>query len=243
MSDIYNKAIGYSPLEDVDRDKLLRQIRVNKEIIDEFFFGQPADRILVAGAGQGDEAEFIHKEFNLLTIGVDINIGNLNDSQKHDRLSFYKQDLENLAFIDNSFSLIYSFHVLEHVSDHLATLRELHRVLSVGGVLFIGFPNRHRLFSYIGTSQKVSLFDKIKWNLNDYLYRISGRFENKYGAHAGFSEKEFLSDATSIFQNVQPVRDQYMLIKYAKIRRILRFIVHTGLAEILFPSNYYICIK
>jgi SAM-dependent methyltransferase len=132
---------------------------------------------------------------------------------------------------------------LEHVSDHLAVLKELWRVLRPDGVLFIGFPNKHRLFSYIGTSQKVSILEKIKWNLNDYLYKLKGQFENKYGAHAGFTEREFLSDSIGIFREVRPVRNEYMLIKYASLQFFMRFSAYIGLGEILFPSNYYICIK
>jgi ubiquinone/menaquinone biosynthesis C-methylase UbiE len=243
MNENYDKTIGYSPLENVDREKLRRQIGVNRTIIDNYFSIKPANRILVAGAGQGDEAELIFENFNVETVGVDLNINNLDASKQRAGLSFYKQDLERLAFADDTFSLIYSFHVLEHVSDHLAVLKELRRVLSTDGVLFIGFPNKRRLFSYISTSQKVSILEKIKWNLNDYLYRIKGRFENKYGAHAGFTEREFLSDTAGIFFEVRSVRNEYMLIKYASLQWFVRFSAYMGLGEILFPSNYYICIK
>lgn len=243
MNNKYNKTIGYSPLEDVDRDKMRQVILVNKTIIDKYFSSNPTSRILVAGAGQGDEADLIFDEFKLETIGVDINIINADGSKIRKGLSFHRQNLEKLAFVNNSFSMIYSFHVLEHVSDHLAVLRELHRVLSPGGVLFIGFPNKHRLFSYISTSQKASVLEKIKWNINDYIYRVKGKFENKYGAHAGFSEKGFVSESSGIFQKVLPVRNEYMLIKYAGIKRLINMSIRMGFAEILFPSNYYVCIK
>ena len=41
--------------------------------------------------------------------------------------------------------------------------------------------------------------DRIKWNINDYKYRLRGKFENKFGAHAGFTEKEFIKDASQCF--------------------------------------------
>lgn len=236
----YDKAIGYSPLEDVDRDKLRRQIRMIKRLVFRQFLDKPANSILVAGAGQGDEAELIFEEFALNTVGVDINLARF---KSRPGLSLSKQNLENLAFVENAFSFIYSYHVLEHVADHLVVLRELCRVLIPGGVMFIGFPNKNRLFSYVGTTQKASALEKIKWNLNDYRYRLQGKFENKYGAHAGFTESEFLSAASGIFQTVLPVRNEYMLAKYARLGLMIRAFIFMGLGEILFPSNYYICVK
>jgi ubiquinone/menaquinone biosynthesis C-methylase UbiE len=242
MKKTYSNEIGYSPLENVDRTKMRQLVRCNKELVDKYFSGNQGDKILVAGAGQGDEAELIFDEFGFETIGVDINIVNLTTLERQLGVSLCKQNLENLAFVDNSFSFIYSYHVLEHVSDHLAVLKELRRVLKPGGVLFIGFPNKHRLFSYIGTSQKASALEKIKWNLTDYSYRIRGMFENRCGAHAGFSEREFLFDVDGIFQEVHPVRNEYMMIKYARFRFLLSFLTFLGLGEVLFPSNYYICL-
>jgi len=243
VNNTYNKAIGYSALGNVDRDKMRLLIQGNKKIVDKYFSGDPDSKILVAGAGQGDEAELIFDEFNLDTIGVDINIEKLAASIKYPGLSLCKQDLERLAFADNSFSFIYSYHVLEHVSNHVAVLNELCRVLEPDGVLFVGFPNKHRLISYIGTSQKASMLEKIKWNVNDYVYRARGKFQNKYGAHAGFSEKEFLLDSAGVFREVYPVRNEYMSTKYARFRQAIALVVTIGLGEILFPSNYYICIK
>lgn len=243
MKNIYSKTIGYSPLEFVDQDKLLQVIRVNKRIIDEYFLAGKEDKILVAGAGSGHEAVLIYKEFHLKTIGVDLNIDLHNLPSENLGLLFQRQDLTSLAFGRDTFSLIYCYHVLEHVADHMAVLKEIYRVLKPGGVLFIGFPNKNRLISYIGTSQKASGFDKIKWNVNDYIYRLQGKFENKYGAHAGFTEKEFIKDASSVFEKINPVRNNYMSIKYAKLGALISYIIKTKLEEFIFPSNYYICIK
>jgi hypothetical protein len=116
-------------------------------------------------------------------------------------------------------------------------------VLKPGGVLFIGFPNKNRLISYIGTSQQASVWDKIKWNINDYLYRLQGKFENIHGAHAGFTEKEFIRDASSVFETIDPVRNKYMILKYPNFGVIMTYIIKTKLEEFIFPSNYFICLK
>lgn len=239
----YDKTIGYSPLENVDLEKLRNLIEVNSRIIEGFFRPEKGGAILVAGAGQGDEAEIIYERYGLRTIGVDINIMEKKKFDNSQGVVLQRQDLLHLAFKNDVFNLIYSYHVLEHVSDPLAALREMERVLMPGGVLFIGFPNKHRLFSYIGTSQKASLLDKLKWNVNDYLFRLRGKFENKYGAHAGFSEKEFVNLASGVFPSVYPVRNRYMLYKYARISWLIHAMIRSRTNEIFFPSNYYICMK
>jgi ubiquinone/menaquinone biosynthesis C-methylase UbiE len=239
----YDKTIGYSPLEDVDEKKMLQVIRVNKRIIDDYYHPMPEDRLLVAGAGHGREAIIVAGEFRISTFGVDLNIVKIDIPPASMPVSFQRQDISSLGYSDGAFSVIYCYHVLEHVDDHLKVLGELSRVLKTGGVLFIGFPNKHRLISYIGTSQKVTFLDRIKWNFQDYLYRLRGKFENKYGAHAGFSEKEFLASAAGHFSIVHTVRNQYMLCKYARYRTLMNLVIKTGLNEFVFPSNYYICVK
>jgi ubiquinone/menaquinone biosynthesis C-methylase UbiE len=243
MNTDYDPTIGYSPLECIDVEKVRKVIQVNKQIINEYYSPQDGDLILVAGAGRGDEAVLINQEFGIKTIGIDLNIARPALGEKSPGVVFQRQDLMALAFGNSVFSLVYSYHVIEHVTNHLVALRELCRVLKPGGVLFIGFPNKNRLLSYIGTSQRVSALEKLKWNINDYLFRFKGKFENKYGAHAGFSEQEFVREASKVFSVVHPVRNQYMLLKYGKLRGVIRALVSTGMAEIIFPSNYYICIK
>jgi ubiquinone/menaquinone biosynthesis C-methylase UbiE len=243
MRNRYSRTIGYSPLEDVDAEKMFQVIKINKKIIDEYYESRINDTILVAGAGLGQEAYLINKEFHLKTVGVDLHIKQHDPSLISQDIVFQRQDLTTLAFNKNTFALVYCYHVLEHVDDPISVLKEFYRVLKPGGVLFIGFPNKHRLLSYIGTSQKVSELDKLKWNINDYKYKLSGKFENKFGAHAGFIEKEFIKDASSIYDTIRPVRDNYMLLKYPLYQMIIRYLIKTKLEEIVFPSNYYICIK
>lgn len=241
MLNDYDEVVGYSPLELVDQEKLERLISINKTLIDYYYVPNKGDVILVAGAGRGDEAYHICKIYQQKTIGVDINIQTRDEFSIVKKLYLLNQDLAALAFKSNSFSLIYSYHVLEHVSDPVAILQELKRVLHPQGVLFIGFPNKKRLFSYFGTSQKASLLEKLKWNINDYVQRFRGKFENKYGAHAGFSMDEFLEISSDIFESVKSVRDQYMTLKYFHYKWIIRILVVTKMAEYFFPSNYFIC--
>ncbi len=238
----YDSTIGYSDLDDINPDKAKQTIFVIKTIIDHHSIQDKDSKILVAGCGNGTEAALLCEAYNAPTIGVDISLEATIIPEKG-KLSLQKQDLMNLTFQDQSYSLIYSYHVLEHVPDHIKVLKELFRVLSSKGTLFIGFPNKNRLIGYIGTHQNVSMLDKIRWNLTDYKKKLLGQFENRLGAHAGFSQKEFLKDAGAIYQEVIPVRNEYMRLKYANHIGIINFLIASGLSKYLFPSNYYICKK
>jgi ubiquinone/menaquinone biosynthesis C-methylase UbiE len=243
MQNSYDDVIGYSPLEEFDEQKLARQISINFQVMGSFYARQPDDVILVAGAGVGKEAVLVYEETRNTTYGVDLNIRSEYVPSGKTPVLLQVCDLSNLSLIDEVFNVIYSFHVLEHVPNHMIVLKELNRVLYPEGILFIGFPNKNRLVSYIGTSQKVGIINRIRWNLRDYQKRLSGQFENQLGAHAGFSQKEFLHDATSIFSKVIPVRDYYMKIKYPGLEKIFIAVSKLGLSEFLFPSNYFICFK
>ena len=246
MAKDYDVTIGYSPLECVDKRKVQQAIINNKKIIDGYYSSKQEDIILVAGTGNGHEAAELSTVLHQNVIGVDINLVPNQIPRNSDNLTFFVQDLMTLAFADKSFSFIYCNHVLEHVKDHLVVLKELYRVLKDNGVLFIGFPNKHRLVAYTGTTQNASIYDKLKWNLVDYKYRLTGKFENKYGAHAGFAENEFIEDASELFQIIHSVRDQYFLLKYSKHqvgKLFIELLIKTGVKNFVFPSNYFICIK
>jgi ubiquinone/menaquinone biosynthesis C-methylase UbiE len=55
-------------------------------------------------------------------------------------LPIIKGSAENLPFENDSFDVVYSSHVLEHVKSEEQTLDEMKRVLKPGGVLIIGMP-------------------------------------------------------------------------------------------------------
>jgi len=57
---------------------------------------------------------------------------------------------EDLPFADDSFDVVYSSHVLEHVNDEVKALDEMRRVLEKNGVLIIGMPTSNMaILNYI----------------------------------------------------------------------------------------------
>ncbi|MBP6412631.1 MAG: class I SAM-dependent methyltransferase [Bacteroidia bacterium] len=87
---------------------------------------------------------------------------------------------ENLPFEDNSFDMVYSSHVLEHIPDQQKALKEIYRVLKPGGIHFCVVPT---------TMEKIYAF------INFYIY-LMGRVFHHIGSRL-FPTKEKVTSAKS----------------------------------------------
>lgn len=192
---------------------------------------------LVAGCGSGYEAKEFYNTFQCKTIGIDI----IAQEEKNGAVQIMKADITKMPFPDNYFSMIYSYHVIEHIPEFDKALSEIFRVMQKSSLLYIGFPNRNRIAGYIDSS--VPFITRIKWNLTDLSMRFKGKFKNEFGAHAGYTQKEFNKILKTYFSTIIIVRNDYYAIKYANYGFIIKLLIKTGLCEFLFPSNYFICIK
>jgi len=65
---------------------------------------------------------------------------------------------ENLPFSNNSFDLIFSVQVLEHVLDPQRSLKEMVRVLRTGGYLIVIAPNFETPWSTIAAVRHLNFF-------------------------------------------------------------------------------------
>ena len=102
-----------------------------------------------------------------------------------DRRADLKLDITALDLADSSVDMIFCNHVLEHVSDHLKALSELHRVLRKGGRLIISFPMDEGLDEMI-EDINASAEDRIRlFGQHDHL-RLFGRDSGKMLENAGF---------------------------------------------------------
>ncbi len=237
----YNKIEGYSPTDNIDGEKLDYNLFVASQLLKTEVALTVNDKILVAGCGQGHEALALQRIFGNKVYGVDISIA--KNHSVNNNVQLLRGDISKMIFNNKEFKLIYSYHVLEHVGDPDSVMKELARLLDDKGVLFIGFPNKRRIFGYLGAHVDVGIISKLRWNLNDYKYRLLGKFENKYGAHAGFTQNDFFGLARKYFSYILPVRNEYMLKKYVQHNILINSIINLKLDEYLFPSNYFICKK
>jgi len=239
MNKVFDKVVGYADFNKVDEPALKRKAEIIHDIVLPHLEKNPPENILVAGCGEGSEAVLLHNTFGSFTVGIDKGLTESSKSE-NGKVELHPGDISNLEHKDASFDFIYSYHVLEHVEDPDAVLREMRRVITANGAFFVGFPNKNRMVAYVGTHTGETTWDKIRWNLNDYKDRFIGRFENKYGAHAGFAQKPFMKHAAQYFNTVIPVRNEYMVAKYSKYASAIQLMIRTGFSELIFPSNYFI---
>ncbi len=92
-----------------------------------------------------------------------------------------KSDITDLAIYDGSFDVIVNSHVLEHVPDDRTAMRQLHRVLRPGGLLFLQVPyNRNgptdedlTLTDPAERTRRFGQFDHVRHYGTDLVDRLS----------------------------------------------------------------------
>jgi SAM-dependent methyltransferase len=197
------------------------------------------DRVVVVGAGDGAEAAALRDEFRP---GVAVAVDRYAefDAAAASRVACVRADASSLPLLSGAFDLVYSYHALEHVPRWREAISEFRRVVAKGGVVFVGVPNKRRLVAYV-CNRAVKLRTALVWNVKDWVARLRGRFENELGAHAGFTEEELGAALGERFSVVRPVRSRYFALKYPGKGRYLQAIEDGGFADVVYPSNYFLC--
>jgi ubiquinone/menaquinone biosynthesis C-methylase UbiE len=198
-------------------------------------------RVAVVGAGDGAEAAALALEWGSpspRTVAVDLHAD--FDPGAARRVACVRADAASLPIRSGAADLVYSYHALEHVPRWREAIAEFRRVLAPGGAAFVGVPNKRRLLAYV-CNRSVRLSAAIAWNVKDWVARLRGRFENELGAHAGFTEEELRDALGREFSSVASVRTRYFALKYPGKGRFLVAIEDGGFADVVYPSNYFLC--
>lgn len=98
-------------------------------------------RVLVDGCGIGTYVRAIRR-FSEHVMGLDIEVERVTEGHQHGVANLMAAVCERLPFPDNSFDVVFSHEVLEHVQDDRQACREMARVLRPGGRAAIYVPNR-----------------------------------------------------------------------------------------------------
>jgi len=191
----------------------------------------PPARVLIIGCGRGAEARAIAETSGASVFGLDLHVGDSGGGAH-----LMRADARRLPFPDGVFDAAYCYHVLEHVPGPAAAVAEARRVLKPGAVAFFGTPNKARLVGYLGG--RGGLGGKVMWNLADYWMRLTGRWSNDKGAHAGFTERELSELVLKSFGSAESVSLPYYLSKYPTLAGMWRTSFRIGLGRLIAPSVY-----
>lgn len=97
---------------------------------------QKEDKILEIGCGRGFTVKKI-QEICPQTYGVDINP---NSIEKGVAKNLQVMDAQQLAFDNENFDKVYSFHTIEHVPNPQKMLSEIERIVRPGGKVLLVYP-------------------------------------------------------------------------------------------------------
>ena len=137
-------------------------------------------RILDIGCATGMLLEFLRDTGGWKTEGVEVCETAVRFGREKRGLSIFQGTLKEASFGGSSFDVVHASHVIEHVSDPSAFLKEIYRILRPGGFLIITTPNVSGLQSRIY---------KEKWRsaIADHVYLFSKKTLKAYLHAAGFS--------------------------------------------------------
>lgn len=109
-------------------------------------FIQDGDKILDIGVGLGRLLSKIDKDVR--KYGVDISLSYLKEAKKKG-IEVIKSKIEELPYLDDTFDVIITTDVLEHVFDLNLCVRQIKRVLKPGGLVLVRVPNEEDLAVYL----------------------------------------------------------------------------------------------
>lgn len=129
--------------EDLEKGKIERSnLEANKKFLRKVDILVKNHKILEIGCGAGSMTAYLH------SLGYDIKgIDPSEDlldyaKKKHPQCKFLRMNGEKLSFKDNSFDVVLSFDVFEHITNSNKHLREVKRVLKKEGYYLLQTPNK-----------------------------------------------------------------------------------------------------
>lgn len=108
------------------------------------------DRVLDVGCGQGIMLKRMEKTYKIEGIGIDVSPVCINYAKKcfsDSHINYEVGDIKKTLFESESFNLIVSFDVLEHIEAQKKALSEMARVVKPGGKIFIYTLNKNYKFT------------------------------------------------------------------------------------------------
>jgi len=138
--------------------------------------------VLEIGCGEGYGLDFIYKNANSVTV-IDKSKSVLDEiKRKYPKTTILNQKIPPLNNLkDNSFDIIISFQVIEHIKDAKLFIQEIHRILKPDGKAFITTPNSLKTVARNPWHYKEYNYSEINNLIKKYFkdYSINGIQGNK----------------------------------------------------------------
>lgn len=134
--------------------------RISKRIFQKFYpsatdhfynlvdkYVQKSEYVLDAGCGDGSIFKYDFRHNARVLVGIDIR----NDLADNRQIHYASQaSVQRIPFKDNTFDLVFSRFVLEHLKYPGDAFSELSRVLKPDGILIVIVPNNYHYFAIAG---------------------------------------------------------------------------------------------
>ena len=126
---------GYAVIE----NRLMKAKKIEAVLSEHMKMDISGLTILDIGAGVGEIASYFATRNNVFTVDVE---NQLSEKAESAGIKFVKVTNEKLPFEDESFDIIISNHVIEHVENSSLHIKEMERCLKRGGIVYFSTPNR-----------------------------------------------------------------------------------------------------
>lgn len=224
------------------------------KILQKYINSSNALKVLDIGCGEGTRlAGLIKNNKNKEGCGIDISKTAIQLAKtNYPYLKFIKSDIEKIPFKDNSFDLIYSAYVLEHLDNPEKLLIEAKRLLKSNGTLILiapnyGSPNRSSpcykgsrinklVFGYINNLLIIFSNNQLNWNKVTPIFT-----KNKYEIDWDCQIEPYLGSLINYSK-----KNGFKVLKYSScweeenkessiIQRIVFFLASLN----IYPFNYW----
>lgn len=152
-------------------------------------------KVLDAGCGTGVLTRYIHDNFPAIDIeGFDYSPVRVDEAQKRIanspyKINFFQDNIQQMSRPDESYDVIVSRYVIEHLENPKLAIKEMARLLKPGGMLYIIDFDGIFINLYSSNDRFNFLLEKIKASFKSDLY--IGRKLPSYFHDAGLVDIDF----------------------------------------------------
>jgi ubiquinone/menaquinone biosynthesis C-methylase UbiE len=205
-------------------------LQTNLEFLNQTDLIKPEDRILEIGCGIGTIVnELSGKDHDI--IGIDISGEAIEyGSEKYDDIRLEVQAAETLPYEDESFEVVLSFDLFEHIAEIDKHISEVRRVLRPGGYYLFQTPNRYSNIIY------ETLWTKsLQWRRYHPSLHSPGQLRRRMARH-GFETR---------FVKMNPINEftEKKLQKLGSLGKIIRRVNFRRMPLVLQTNLYVITNK